>query len=556
MKKIIIFILFLLSPLLNATPLDYLNTLRTSTGLNPFSNNTQLHNSAQNHSNYMQQNNTAGHGEVSGNSGFTGETPSVRTQYTGYSSLFIGENVSAGTSTIEASIDGLFSAIYHRFGFLSFHYDMIGIGSNSTFYTYDFSNSQHNLLCEGASYTGAESYYTNACIDSNKHISVTDYTNASNSFKANATALILWPALNVNNIPPVFYEESPDPLPSHGVTGYPISVEFNDKKFDTPPVVTQFTLKDESNTTLNLLTTMKNNNDPANKFTAYQTAIFPEERLEWGSIYYPSMHYDFNGTSTTKKWCFSTKSLILEAAHFYRVQNNTDINYTVRSGESYAIYVVPKDTNDKINSVSYSYNVSNVSFAYIDNNTVNITLNGSIGSYAIFTFNNGQKITLTIQNSDTSTIPKNESCPLTDPKIYAVSTQLSTSNIVNSPTPIDIVLSISKPNNIPTTQTLIISLPKNNNMALNFDTSLQTLQGHNLSNNAWSHSQTQGQHTFTYIDNDGILPNNTTINLGLTSLFSPPLDKRGSFTFNAQTSFKLENTEGENNIITYSNLPN
>lgn len=496
---------------------------------------------------------TTGHTESNANPGYTGDSPSARALYAGYSSRYIAENVSAGNLTVEDSIDGLFSAIYHRFGFLHLSYDLIGIGINQVFYTYNLGNDLHNQLCQNPSYTGTESYYLNTCSDSSKRISAIDYTHASNHLKALAPKIILWPPENAKGIPPVFYEESPDPLPTHSVSGYPISVEFNDANFTTAPAIIAFTLTDDTNTTLSSLITMTQNNDPSNKFSAYQTALFPENRLEWGSLYTASLSYDDNGTASTKTWCFSTKSLLNEATNFYRIDNNNDIYLDVLSNESYALYVVPSHTNDTIGSVSYSYLASNVSFSYIDNNTVKITLTGAVGNYAIFTFNNGQKITLTIQNSDTALPPKNESCPTPN---YIMNLSANTTTITENPTPIDIILDIHKAHANIINEPLIIHLPKNQYMSLNFNTNLQTLQGMILSNDKWSFSQTPMQYKLTYIGTAGIFPNDTTMNIGIQSIFTPPMHARGSFIFKSYIPSDSNQTDIPYFDITYSKLAN
>jgi len=227
MKKIVLFLALSSAFLYAGVELDYLNSLRTKTGLPPFSSQANLKAASQNHSAYMQTNNISGHGEESAKSGYTGTSPYDRAVYAGYFSSTIGENVSYGmNATYMSSIDGLFSAIYHRFGFLGLTYDEIGIGvSNDTqFYTYDFGNHRLNQLCQNPSYTGSDIAYYNVCADTTKKIKGSDFSSASDSIQDASPALIVWPAANSTDVPPVFYEESPDPLPGHSVTGYPVSV--------------------------------------------------------------------------------------------------------------------------------------------------------------------------------------------------------------------------------------------------------------------------------------------------------------------------------------------
>ena len=412
MKKILLpvlnyFVLLSLTSLYAGVELEYLNNLRTKTGLPPFSSQTNLISAAQNHSAYMQTNNTSGHGEESTNTGFTGASPADRVVDAGYFSRSVGENVSYGSNaTYSSSIDGLFSAIYHRFGFLGLIYDEIGIGisNDKQFYTYDMGNNQLNLLCQNPSYTGSGIAYYNVCADTAKKIKESDFISATDTIKNASPALILWPAANSTDNPPVFYEESPDPLPSDSVTGYPVSVQFNEGKFSSAPTVSSFTLNDANGNQVSTLISMNQANDPNGYFSAYEFALFPEKRLEWGSQYSAEIIYNDNGTQSTKSWSFVTRSLQSKADRFYRIENNADISLNVISGESYAIYVVPNNTNDSLGSLSYSYNSNAPTFSYIDSNTIALTLTGESGQYASFTFANGQKIRVTLASTDNATL--------------------------------------------------------------------------------------------------------------------------------------------------------
>ena len=396
--------------LLPASGLDYLNTLRQKTGLKPFAQQKQLQTAAKNHSDYMQSNHVSGHYEDSGDEGFTGIRPVNRVLYAGYPARYVLENVSSGTPTVEESVDGLFSAIYHRFGFLSPLVDEIGIGisPDERFYTYDMGNSTVADLCLHGTYETGD-YYTGVCADASRRIESDTYLNAVNGLKEDAPDLIVWPTADSTDIPPVFYEESPDPLPSHSVTGYPVSVEFNDAKFSEPPTLRLFSLEDASGSTVRKLVLMDKDNDPNHEFSGYQFALFPKNRLEWGSMYFAKLTYGYDGSVRTKRWCFSTRSLRKWAERVYRIEDERDAALEVVSGVRYAVYVVPEDTNDRLGRVSYSYDTS-ISFDFIDQNTFTITLTGEAGGHADLSFSNGQKIRLTIAQTDTASEPQNATC--------------------------------------------------------------------------------------------------------------------------------------------------
>jgi len=387
----------------------YLNELRSSAGMPPFRLQTDLAEAAENHSYYMYKNNTIGHYETQGNPGFTGVTPTDRAIAAGYATKVVTENISYNDSGLNASIDGLFSAIYHRFGFLSLERDEIGIGKNGNFYTYDMGNQSLNTLCEGQSYTGSGSYYQ-ICTDTDKKIKASDYEDAKNSIKYIAPDLVLWPPQNGTDIPPVFYEESPDPLPQHSVTGYPVSIQFNDLNFSTPPSIESFTLNDSSGTEQNTLLIMNKSNDPNHHLSSYEHVLFPENRLEWGKRYDVEAIFTYNGAQQTRTWCFQTRSLEGSVDRFYRIDGDSNVTLDVISGKTYAIYVVPRNTNDILGAVSYSYNNNAPAFNYIDSNTIKVQFNGDNGDIAVLRFDNGQTVTLNIANNDSAMQPSNEKC--------------------------------------------------------------------------------------------------------------------------------------------------
>jgi len=410
MKNIILILAVLGSALEADAGLNYLNALRQKSGLTPFSSESHLARAAQNHSNYMRNNHKYGHSESSSYAGFTGTSPAPRAIYAGYSSKYVGENISYGTATVKGSIDNLLSAIYHRFGFLNPVYDVVGIGINGTTYTYDMGNSGLNQLCQGQSFSGSGYYYPGVCADSTKKIEATAYQNAKQILKQRAPDIILWPAGNVGDIPPVFYGENPDPLPYSGVSGYPVSAQFNDAKFNNNITVESFTLEDADGNIQDDLVVMDKSNDPNQRFSEYQYALFPRNRLEWGSVYYSELVYNYNNSRKKLKWCFSTHSLSSEVDRFYRIENQPVANITVVSGKEYAIYIVPNNTNDTLGGASYNYTANRPEFKRIDRNTIKVKVFGSIGKYVNFTFGNGQKIKLTISSSDSASLPKKEVC--------------------------------------------------------------------------------------------------------------------------------------------------
>ena len=396
--------------------LDYLNSLRTKAGMPAFTEQANLSAAAQNHSAYLETNSITGHYEDSEKEGYTGDYVSDRVKYTGYDASIVSENVSDGTNTVQGSIDGLMSAIYHRFAFLSLDWDQIGIGisNNGKNYTYNMGNSILNNYCGDDNYSSDAGYY-HVCADKNKIIAQNDYESVANTIKENSPEIVIWPANNSDNIPPVFYEESPDPLPNHSVSGYPVSVEFNSKNdFNTSLLdVASFTLESADGTPVETIKIMDKENDPNSQFTDNQYTLFPEKRLEWGSRYNAELIYNYDGTNSAKNWCFVTRSLQGITDRYYRINKN--INLNVVAGKKYALYLVPHDAHETIYRIRWNYTTNDPEVTFIDNNTVSIELTGNNGRYAEFEFKKYPFTTvytvkLTIANNDSATLPLKESC--------------------------------------------------------------------------------------------------------------------------------------------------
>lgn len=270
-------------------------------------------------------------------------------------------------------------------------------------------------LCSQPEYTGTGLIYVEVCSDINKEIKGSDYIFGLSGVKNISPELILWPSVNNSDIPPAFYGEIPDPLPGHDITGYPVSVEFNDFKFSTPPEVIDFSLKDAQGNDVSVLAKMDSQNDPNGHFSDYQFALFPEIRLDWGSKYTAKIIYKYENTEKIKEWSFATRSLQGKSDKFYRIEGDLNIELNVVSGKSYTVYVVPIDTNDELGALSYTYNNQEPYFHEIDGNTFHVVFNGDIGDHAVFTFNNGQKITLLISNTDNAVAPEKVTFTNTDP---------------------------------------------------------------------------------------------------------------------------------------------
>ena len=350
--------------------INYINNLRSEAGLNLLTENSLLDEAAMNHANYLILNNTFGHYESKENVGFTGETPYKRVLNVGYTGFKVLENISAGDKDITESINGLFSAIYHRLGFLDFDINEIGIGEKySDSYTY-------------------------------KTVFVYDMGSTDTSVATNNPKYVIWPYDGATDVSPVFYEEIPDPLPNCSVSGYPISVEFNPEKIGNINLI-DFELtdtatgEDVNSTILSQLT------DPNKHFNQYQFALMPLERLKFNTQYNVKFVYSEDGLTKTITWNFKTKSL----KYPYYIVDTQNATLKIKPANTYIIYLKPLNCNDKFSRFSASYFGSSPKIEFVDYNTLKVTSNASIGSEITINTSNSRNIILIVSNEDDTIYP-------------------------------------------------------------------------------------------------------------------------------------------------------
>ncbi len=340
----------------------YLNQLRNGVGMVSYNTNDALQKAAQMHSKYNVANNINGHYEREGDSYFTGVTVGERVSRAGYSSSFVGENVSSGTNhSVKESIDGLFSAIYHRFGFLNFGFDEIGIGRDQKDSRVVFT-------------------YDNGAKDSNGNM-------------LNNPEIVVWPYENQSDSLTAFYEESPDPLPECGVSGYPISIQFNPSQHAEGSIsVTSFKLyKSDTNQEISNVKLMDQSTDHNHHFSSNEFALFPLDRLEWNTNYRVGIEYIEDGVVKNKDWNFKTRDL---PTPNYTVANSGDV-FNVQSGTSY-FYLPPASCNDFFNGVNIvGASTLSIKTSLVDFNTIKVEATGS-GS-ATITPLNGRVFTINVQ---------------------------------------------------------------------------------------------------------------------------------------------------------------
>jgi len=368
---------------INNTILNKLNDIRVNSGMIALTNNSYLNSSAYNHAYYLNINSLVDHNESSSKQGFTGLIPVDRAIYSGFKSRMISENLSVGQETEEFSLKGLMSAIYHRFGFLDFNINTIGYGKENVSYVYNMGNSDLNNLCEGRSFEEIGSYYINTCADSTFKIEANIYSSELNKTINANPSYVIYPYNNEKNVTTSFYEETPDPLPTYDVSGYPISIEFNKNKYDMNKLsINSFIIYDDSNNVLELAQDYNNSsnilskvNDRNNHISDYQFAIFSKNRLNFDTHYNVEFSYTYDGESKNITWGFKTEKL----DNFIQY-SNTNLSLSVDT--KYNIYIPPINENDIYNrfSISCSYSSTASSPIYdidfYDKNTITLKISG------------------------------------------------------------------------------------------------------------------------------------------------------------------------------------
>ena len=349
----------------------YLNKIRENMHMSLLSKNTNLAKAAEAHAKYMVINNESGHEEVKKHRAFVGEKPWDRAFKYGYLSKQVSENISTHHHSAKDSVDGLLSAIYHRFGFLDTMINEIGIGayqdeydSDKSAFVYLMGNSDLNNLCRGESFSKSGKYML-GCSDDSFRIREKDFLQAVRYAKQTNPDIVLYPFDGQRDVPPVFYSESPDPLPDLEVSGFPVSVEFNDFFYKNITLLS-FSLYDNEGTPIQVKP-MDKESDPNYRFTANQFAIFPLKRLEYNAKYHAEIVYKDTKEVKKKSWVFYTTRIQDE---FYKVSKLYD-ELTIVPKKSYVIYFEPVDGHDLLTDLQFP---EELDVQFIDHNTIKLTL--------------------------------------------------------------------------------------------------------------------------------------------------------------------------------------
>ena len=342
--------------------LKYLNELRSKAGLVSFTLNSQLKKAAQNHGDYLMKNNTIGHFEDENKSLFTGMYASERIIHSGYATPLVIENVSSNNQNYKESIDGLFAAIYHRMAFLDFQVDEIGIGIRQnendkikTAFVYDMSAKALNKLYKDRNFKNPKEGY----IPNHLLAKALDIHRNENS------TVVTYPFKNQKDVPAAFFDELPDPLPEYHVSGFPISISFNQRVFKKVELL-KFELYNNDGALVTDTLTYDHKTDPNQRLNKFDYVLFPLTRLDWNSQYQVKFVAMVDGEKVEKDWSFKTRTF-KEPLH---TVSSTQNRFTMHKNESNIFYFPPSSKIDTLRSLMYP---ANVDISFIDKNTIKLT---------------------------------------------------------------------------------------------------------------------------------------------------------------------------------------
>lgn len=347
-----------------------LNEVREAVGLNRLMQEEHLERAAQAHANYLVRNHTSGHTESSSLKGFSGVRPADRAVAAGYALTQVSENLSTQNRDAQNSLEGLFSAIYHRFGFLATDIDQVGIGvaqeGKESAFVYLMGNEALEKLCRVDAFDGYGRYMFKVCKDPKHRIGANVFNEAKEKLKQYNPPLILYPYDGQEDVPLAFYQETPDPLPEYDVSGFPVSIIFNDYYFKEVKLLS-FKLYENGEHPLHHVRLISKENDPNRRFDDHSFALFPLERLAYDTEYSVEVDYEADGKRGHKRWHFHTR---VPDEPLITLKKG-DSTLKLESGKSYLLYFEPRTGRDLLKRVSYPHDIT---VTFVDSNTLRITI--------------------------------------------------------------------------------------------------------------------------------------------------------------------------------------
>ena len=341
--------------------LAYLNHLRGEAGLGAFARSPELTRSAAAHADYLTDFPEDMHDENHPESRFfSGKELGDRVKKTGYQYLGAQENVSTVSNSEPVGktlqqhlhLDGLMTAIYHRFSLLDANSDEAGIGytvrNGNHAFVVNQGNSRANKRCGQTKHSEEDaeeyrSFYSSAC--QNGGIIYADEVDIA------APDYVAYPV--GKRVATMFANETPNPLPDRKFSGNPVSIAFNEEGDDEIEMLSFELFKGKEkvgNTRI-----LDAETDPNKLFTPYQFALFPLDPLAYDTEYRAVFRYAAiskeDGLAREKKveWTFRTRKPNFD---YFNLQGGE--NMAVQAGKPHYLRWPLSLCNGDCNNVSYS----------------------------------------------------------------------------------------------------------------------------------------------------------------------------------------------------------
>lgn len=291
----------LLTDLLAASPLEYINHIRAKSALAPLKYSKVLSKAALKHAKYVFQNRALGHFESSLKPYFFARAPWERIVKAGFKTAVVVENISFYEPSFKASIEKLMATVYHRLAFLSPRVDTIGYGKWGNIYVYDMSNSKIAMLC-AKDYNYSGSVVENVCYKKSSTIPQNLFYSAIDRVKSKSKKIVVYPYRNQTNVPLSGVQEQPLLL-SKGF-GYPVTVTFNNRDHFKVLLKSFKLYRSNQSVASKIFTAL---NDRNKKIKGNTFVLVPKRHLSPKTKYHVRVTARVNRELKTLDWGFTTR---------------------------------------------------------------------------------------------------------------------------------------------------------------------------------------------------------------------------------------------------------
>lgn len=206
---------------------------------------------------------------------------------------------------------------------------------------------------------------------------------------------VVWPPVHANEVTPVFFDETPDPLPDLDVSGYPLSLQFNPGKVKAVKVSAFKLEKKNQNgswTRIKDVRELNHKSDPQKAFSKLEFAWFPLQRLDWNSTYRASVAARIDGAEKAINWLFSTRAI---DTPLITVQSRQE-KVAVPKDKWFTLYLVPSKTVSRpMQQIKLGWRgPAKVKSKIIDMNTIKLKLQNILCQPVTLKMAQGRKLIL------------------------------------------------------------------------------------------------------------------------------------------------------------------